>query len=439
MGVIRISLPRLGETMEEARVTEWLRAPGDLFERGDVLLEVETDKTVVEVPALQAGRLVAQLVAVGDVVALDQPIAEAEVEGADQAPASPATAGVPTHGMTAEQGPVERGAAASEPVAGTGAVTGGASGKIAASPRARRLAREAGMPLDAVSGSGRRGRVSGEDVLRGRSPADDRVVLGSGEIALRRLPPPAASLGTLVLLHGLFDDGRGWRDLPERLARTGYNVVVPDLPGHGASTATAATPDALVDAMEEVIALVAPEGPLRLVGHSMGAAVAAHLAQRIAGRVDRLVLVAPAGLGIRINPDFLDQMAAAETPAALMRAMAMLGAGPLSEAVVRIELDRLRARRPGLQGLMRALAVQGIQQIDLRPVLDGLTVPMTAIFGLDDRIIDWRDCAFLPARAAIHLVPGAGHLPHAAAAELVASLVAATAGPAEGGAGTRAA
>jgi pimeloyl-ACP methyl ester carboxylesterase len=439
MGLIRISLPRLGETMEEARVTEWLKAPGDPFERGDVLLEVETDKTVVEVPALQAGRLVAQLVAVGDVVALDQPIAEAEVEGADQGPAPPATAVVANPGTAPEQSPDGRGAAAPEPAAGTGAMTDRAPGIIAASPRARRLAREAGVPLGAVSGTGRGGRVSGEDVLRGRSPVLDRVSVSSGEIALRHLPPPAASLGTLVLLHGLFDDGRGWRDLPERLARAGYTVVVPDLPGHGASTATAATPDALVDRMAEAISEVAPEGPLRLVGHSMGAVVAAHLAQRIARRVERLVLVAPAGLGVRINPDFLDQMAAAETPAALMRAMAMLGAGPLSEAVVRIELDRLRARRPGLQGLMRALAVQGIQQIDLRPVLGELTVPMTAIFGLDDRIIDWRDCAFLPPRAAIHLLPGAGHLPHAAAAELVASLVAATAGPTEGGAGTRAA
>ena len=62
MGVMILTLPRLGETMEEARVTDWLVAPGAAFKRGEVLLEVETDKTVVEVPAMQDGVLIAQLV-----------------------------------------------------------------------------------------------------------------------------------------------------------------------------------------------------------------------------------------------------------------------------------------------------------------------------------------------------------------------------------------
>jgi pyruvate dehydrogenase E2 component (dihydrolipoamide acetyltransferase) len=90
MGRLTITLPRLGETMEEARVLDWRVAPGMDFGRGDVLLEVETDKTVVEVPALEAGRLVAQLVAPGETVALDQPIAEIDRAGrAEAAPARP--------------------------------------------------------------------------------------------------------------------------------------------------------------------------------------------------------------------------------------------------------------------------------------------------------------------------------------------------------------
>ena len=84
MGRVTLTLPRLGETMEEARVTDWLVAPGAAFKRDDLLLEVETDKTVVEVPALTNGTLSRQLVAPGDMVALDQPIAEVETGYGDK-------------------------------------------------------------------------------------------------------------------------------------------------------------------------------------------------------------------------------------------------------------------------------------------------------------------------------------------------------------------
>jgi pyruvate dehydrogenase E2 component (dihydrolipoamide acetyltransferase) len=103
--------------------------------------------------------------------------------------------------------------------------------------------------------------------------------------------------------------------------------------------------------------------------------------------------------------------------------MALLGGAPLSEALLAAELDRLSSLREGLRPLVRSLAVNGVQQADIAPVLRGLSVPTTAIFGLDDRIIDWRDCAALPARAAIHLLPGAGHLAHASDPGLVAQLV----------------
>jgi pyruvate dehydrogenase E2 component (dihydrolipoamide acetyltransferase) len=225
------------------------------------------------------------------------------------------------------------------------------------------------------------------------------------------------------LLHGLFDTGRGWRDLPERLARAGHRVVVPDLPGHGESRATARSIDEATLQMVRFAGEVLGPGKLCLVGHSLGAVVAAGMAERLGAQVERLVLIAPAGLGPRLSADFLDLMEAAETPAALARAMALLGGAPLSGALLSGELDRLRSLRPGLRPLVRSLAVNGVQQTDIAPVLRGLAVPTTAIFGLDDRIVDWRDCAALPARTAIHLLPGAGHLVHASDPGLVAQLV----------------
>jgi pyruvate dehydrogenase E2 component (dihydrolipoamide acetyltransferase) len=401
MGVTRITLPRLGETMEEARVTEWLKAPGDVFRRGDVLLEVETDKTVVEVPALQDGTLVAQLVQPGEMVALDQPIAEVEVDGIDETRAAP---------QAEPPGPAKTISIAA-PVPDVPEKT------RRASPLARRLAREAGLDLSQIVGTGRRGRIMGDDVRALRtSGAANR---DAGPLAVRLLPAQGAARTPVMMLHGLYDEGRGWRDLPDRLARAGHPVIVPDLPGHGGSLGAARTVEEAVDMLADLV----PEGSIRLVGHSLGAALAAMIAARIGARVESLVLIAPAGLGARMDRDFLDIMAAADTPDALRRAMDLLGAGPISEAAMHLELDRLRAVRLAIRPLVQAVAADGVQQLDIAPVLARLTCPVSAVFGLDDRILDWRDCANLPAAAAIHLVRGAGHLPHTAAAELVAGLI----------------
>lgn len=384
MGRVTLTLPRLGETMEEARVTAWLVVPGTAYRRGDVLMEVETDKTVVEVPAMADGVLVAQLVAEGETVALDQPFAEVEEAGAiapvaEAAPASETKSEVPAALVSAV------------PVAGHPG--------LRASPAARAAARRGGVDLTLVPGTGRNGRVTAEDV--------------------RSHDGSAGRIGTVVLLHGLFDSARGWRDLPQRLARAGLAVHAPDLPGHGLSTDTAET----VEAMADLILPGLPAGRIALVGHSLGGLLAVRLAQRLGPRVSRLVLIAPAGIGPRINADFLDGMLAAETPAALARALSLLDAGPVSDSLLAEALSRLQSRREALGHLVRRLAHQGMQQIDITADLDRLALPISVIWGTADRILDWQSVAGLPAHVAIHLVRGAGHLPHLVAPGLVTGLL----------------
>jgi pimeloyl-ACP methyl ester carboxylesterase len=385
MGRVTLTLPRLGETMEEARVTAWLVASGMAYRRGDVLMEVETDKTVVEVPAMADGVLVAQLVTEGETITLDQPFADVDQEGTSPAVTEAGPEAHPEPPATA----VEVG-----PVAGQG---------LRASPAARAAARRVGVDLALVAGTGRNGRVTAQDVQ------------GSGGAAI--------NVGTVVLLHGLFDSARGWRDLPQRLGRMGLPVHAPDLPGHGASDARALSVEAMVD---QVISDL-PAGPLALVGHSLGAVLAVRIARRLGTRVTRLVLIAPAGVGARINADFLDGMLAAEAPAALSRALFLLDAGALGDAALAEELARLAPRREGLRGLVRSLAQGGIQQIDVVADLERLACPVSVVWGTADRIVDWQSIAGLPAQVAIHLVRGAGHLPHLAAPGLVPALVVPTA------------
>ncbi|MFO0514706.1 MAG: alpha/beta fold hydrolase [Rhodobacterales bacterium] len=384
MGRVTLTLPRLGETMEEARVTVWLVAPGAAFARGDVLLEVETDKTVVEVPALTAGTLIAQLVAPGETVALDQAIAEAEIAGAADAPAP--VAEVPAQAAAPGTAPLP-------PNRQPGL-------RPAASPAARAAARQAAVDLATIQGTGRRGRIQARDVTGGNG-------------------------ATLVLLHGLFDSATGWRDLPRRMRAAGHAVLTPDLPGHGSAPAVAS-----LDAAVEQLAARMPPGPLRLLGHSLGAVLAVRLALGLGPRVERMVLSAPTGLGPRINGDFIGGMLAAGTPAALARALALLGTGPLSALALASELDRLQAERAGHAALAGLSARDGFQQIDIAGDLARLTCPVAVLFGTGDRILDWHDVANLPPAAAIHLIRGAGHLPHLAAPDLVLSLVADSPAPA---------
>jgi 2-oxoglutarate dehydrogenase E2 component (dihydrolipoamide succinyltransferase) len=184
--MIDVLMPQLGESVAEGTVTKWLVREGDVVTREQPLLEVATDKADTEVPAPSAGR-VAQIVApVGATVAQGGVLCridETATAGAEQKPAEPAQKPAeqkpaeqkPAEQKPAEQKPAEQKPAeqkASEPeqkpaeqkTAEGGLATG-------ASPSTRKLAREEGVDLSQVQGTGDRGRITHEDVLRAAAPA----------------------------------------------------------------------------------------------------------------------------------------------------------------------------------------------------------------------------------------------------------------------------
>ena len=152
-------LPLLGETMETGRVALWLKRPGDSFRRGETILEVETDKTTVEVPALSDGTMVEILADDGAQLKVGEPLCVIQSE------ASPGVAAPDA----AEPAPAPQPAAPPVAEISTGVAAAPASGRdvrrVRATPRARRLAQQREIDVADVAGTGRRGRVEARDVL----------------------------------------------------------------------------------------------------------------------------------------------------------------------------------------------------------------------------------------------------------------------------------
>jgi len=165
--MVELKLPELGENITQGTVTKILVKVGDPLKKGQNILEIETDKAVLEVPSSAEGLIKEILIKSGTVVKVGQPIFN--VEGATGAP-SPAKAAPGTAPAAAEARPAETAAKPSAPVTIVthGPVTASKDipirNDIPAAPSVRLLARELGIDLSLVPGSGRGGRISNEDV-----------------------------------------------------------------------------------------------------------------------------------------------------------------------------------------------------------------------------------------------------------------------------------
>src|SRR4051812_23613592 len=178
-----VILPRLGQGMEAGTIVRWLKSEGDTVEKGEPLFELDTDKVTQEVEAEVSGVLLKIVVPEGEV-----PVGTAVAyvgEAGEDVPAAAA-------GATKEEAPAEDAPAASEAPreeapreeapAPTPVAASGNGGRVKASPLARRIARERGIDLAALAGTGPEGRIVAEDVERA----------GVGAAAAPKAAPAAA-------------------------------------------------------------------------------------------------------------------------------------------------------------------------------------------------------------------------------------------------------
>ena len=186
--------------MTEGKIVEWLKQPGDKVERGESVLVVESDKADMDVESFNEGYLAAVLMPAGGTAPVGETIGlivetEAEIaEVAAKAPAAPAVAPVPAAApapaapVTPPPAPATATAPATAPAPATAvaapvvAPASTASGRVVASPRAKKLASQLGVDLGALRGSGPHGRIQAEDVMAatGQPITVPRVAEGSG-------------------------------------------------------------------------------------------------------------------------------------------------------------------------------------------------------------------------------------------------------------------
>jgi pyruvate dehydrogenase E2 component (dihydrolipoyllysine-residue acetyltransferase) len=156
-----IVMPRLSDSMEEGTILKWLKADGDDVRRGDPLAEIETDKATLTYEA-DADGVLAIVAPAGETLPIGSVIARlAAAGGAPAAEREPAPAEPPS--APAEPAPAEPSADAPAPSPPAPAPAD-ANGRVKASPLARRIAREQGIDLRAVTGSGPGGRIIKADV-----------------------------------------------------------------------------------------------------------------------------------------------------------------------------------------------------------------------------------------------------------------------------------
>ena len=192
--LIEVRIPTLAESVPDAKLLAWNFRTGDRIERGDVLIELETDKVVLEVPAPEGGTLAEIVLAEGETGESEQLLARIDTA------ASAGEAAAETKGANVSGG--------KDGATGPSDGRGPASGTPPMGPAARRIVAEHGLDATAIRGTGRGGRITKADALRhleeasANGDAPPAAAADSGDGAARDEPPASASAPALAAMPG---------------------------------------------------------------------------------------------------------------------------------------------------------------------------------------------------------------------------------------------
>lgn len=433
-----VTMPKWGLTMTSGTVTGWSREEGDPVTEGSPLLTVETEKAVDDVEAPATGILRKIVAATGSEVPVMGAVAVITADGEDLSDDELA-------GLLAAAGPAKAGAGA----AGAGArqarekreATRDASGRVSASPAARKLAGELGVDLAAVEATGPNGRITSEDVQRAHAaslesaaaPLVQSIELDNGLHVSALVAGPTDAMEAIVFVHGLGGSQSTWASVLGDFAEA-YRVAAIDLPGHGGSDKPAPdnavySLDGLSAALGEVIEKLELV-PAIVVGHSLGGAAALQLALDRPKLVRALALVNSAGLGAEISGELLDRVESEPSREEARRLLELFFADP--RFILERGVDDMYASRQveGADAAVKAISERAFsregQKIDLSGRLGDVEAPIILIWGEKDRVLPPKHA--LAAAGALptswlEVFEGVGHVPQVEAAQAFSAVV----------------
>jgi pimeloyl-ACP methyl ester carboxylesterase len=423
-----VIFPKVDMDMAEGKIAKWLVAEGAVVAKGAPIFEIETDKAAMEIEAPASGVLQGISVGEGGTAQVGAAVAWIYAEGEALAAVKPREAIIIAPPAIAAETALSSTAFVADPLVIA------RDGKVAATPLARRLARERGLDLASLRGSGPRGRLQGEDVVvdaRASVPAAPGIAsLRTAVAALPTLHLERSgdlAVPPVIFIHGFGSELSIWKTTLAAL-----DPAIPyarlDLPAHGRS------PLGSVESFEDIVEAVALAfdraaiGPCHIIGHSFGGVIAMALAASRRVDVRSLMLIAPAGLGPDIEREFLQGFTRATRVESLMPWLRLLYAKPslVSIAFAKAILDgrqdeTLRAEQ---RRILDTMFPDGTQAIDLSETLATLLIPCKVLWGRQDRIIPVAHAANLPGNVALHLMADTGHVPHLEEPAMVARLIA---------------
>lgn len=360
----RVTMPKWGLSMKTGKITDWLVEEGDTVSYGIDLAEVETEKIAGTLESTYDGVLRAIVADVGT----------------------------------------------DAPVGGTIAVV--APGEVPAEE------------IDEVVSAAREALASG-DVEEPAGPVTGTVEVAGSAISYATA---GADREAVVLVHGYGGDKNSWLFVQEPLAAGGRTVHALDLPGHGASDKDVG--DGSLDTLARTVTgfLEALDvGDAHLAGHSLGGAVVLAAAAAAPERARSVTLVAPAGFGSQINADYLRGFADATSRRELKPHLGTLFA---DEKLVTRQLteDLLKYKRlDGVDAALHTLLgtlLDGAQQaIDATPMLASVRVPVSVVWGREDRVLPPENADVIGDGASVRRVDGAGHMVHMEAPSFVREVI----------------
>ncbi|VDC33636.1 acetoin dehydrogenase dihydrolipoyllysine-residue acetyltransferase subunit [Pseudogemmobacter humi] len=422
---VEVILPKVDMDMSHGTLSAWHVAEGELVRQGAALFDIETDKAAMEVESPATGYLHHVTAKEGDRIAVGAVIGWLYAEGEEVGPAPAAAAPAPAEEPAAK--PAETVSAPAEiaaPVAQTD--------KIRATPAARKAAREGGIALASLTGSGPRGRIQGSDVAQAlavyRQPAAS-VAEWSPQPGPLAVSTRGGEGVPLVMIHGFTADSQSWMPLEKAMGRARPLIRI-DLPGHGKSprrriASFADLARMLVEAFDDA---TRAHDQVHLLGHSLGGALALAIADIRARKLTSLSLIAPAGLGPEVDAEALTGIIRASRAESLAPWLRRLTASPdtITDDYARAAMATRRdpELRAAQADMAQSLFADSTQCFDLRPALARLETPAAILWGREDRILPARHALAAGSECAIHRVEGAGHIPQYECPEPVARILA---------------